>query len=196
METLIEERQAARPEDPLGDAVAAAFGSSLPAPGAAALLAGVALSACGGGGSDGSIAVAPGPSPSPSPGPAPSPTPAPAAISAEQASRFLAQAAFGGTEADIAHVQAVGYSAWIDEQFAAPTAQSHWDWMVANGFATSTNINSFGGVDATLWRKLMSSPDPLRQRMALALSEMFVISMAGLPVPWRGMAVAAYMDML
>jgi uncharacterized protein (DUF1800 family) len=42
----------------------------------------------------------------------------------------------------------------------------------------------------------MSSPDPLRQRMALALSEIFVISMSGLPVPWRGMAVAAYMDML
>ena len=200
METLIEEREAAPSEGRLADA-AAACESSLLVPGAAALLAGAALAGCGGGGGGGGgggadIVAAPGPSPAPSPTPAPTPAPSPAAISAEQASRFLAQAAFGGTEADIAHVQAMGYSAWIDEQFAAPTAQSHWDWMVANGFATTTNINNFGGVDATLWRKLMSSPDPLRQRMALALSEIFVISMAGLPVPWRGMAVAAYMDML
>ena len=42
----------------------------------------------------------------------------------------------------------------------------------------------------------MNSPDPLRQRVALALSEIFVISMAGLPVQWPGMAAAAYMDML
>lgn len=123
-------------------------------------------------------------------------TQAASAITAQQASRFLAQAAFGGTEADIARVQATGFGAWIDEQFAAPGAQSHWDWMVANGYASTMYANSFAGVDATLWRKLMSSPDPLRQRVALALSEIFVISMAGLPVRWRGMAVAAYVDLL
>jgi uncharacterized protein (DUF1800 family) len=213
METPIEASEAAA-EDPLAHAIAPGTAPPSLMPAATALLAGAALAACGGGGSDGSIAVAPGPTPvptpsptpspnpgptpapTPSPTPAPTPAPAPGAISAQQAARFLAQAAFGGTEADIAHLQAVGYSAWIDEQFAAPAAQGHWDWMVANGYATTTYINSFGGVDATLWRKLMSSPDPLRQRMTLALSEMFVISMAGLPVPWRGMAVAAYVDML
>jgi uncharacterized protein (DUF1800 family) len=117
-------------------------------------------------------------------------------MTAAQAARFLAQAAFGGTEADIATVQALGFNTWIDQQFAAASAQSHWDWMVANGFAVTANLNNFAGVDATLWRKLMSSPDVLRQRVALALSEIYVISMGGLPVPWRGMAVAAYMDML
>jgi uncharacterized protein (DUF1800 family) len=90
----------------------------------------------------------------------------------------------------------VGYSNWIDAQFAAASAQGHWDWMVANGFAVVGNVNNFAGVDSTLWRKLMSSPDVLRQRMALALSEIFVVSMNGLPVPWRGMVVAAYMDLL
>ena len=117
-------------------------------------------------------------------------------MTAAQAAHFLAQAAFGGTEADIAYVQSVGFNTWIDQQFAATSAQSHWDWMVANGYAVTANVNNFAGVDATLWRKLMSSPDVLRQRVALTLSEIFVISMGGLPVPWRGMAVAAYMDML
>ena len=157
---------------------------SLPVASAVACATAV-LAACGGGGADGGadrdgpVSSTPGISPG-----------------ATQASRFLSQAAFGATEADIAHVQSVGYEAWIEEQFAAPTAQSHWDWMIANGYGRLEFKNSQAGVDATLWRKLMSSPDPLRQRVALALSEIFVISMAGLPVQWPGMAAAAYMDML
>jgi uncharacterized protein (DUF1800 family) len=42
----------------------------------------------------------------------------------------------------------------------------------------------------------MSSPDVLRQRVTLALSEIFVISMDGLPVNWRGMVAANYFDTL
>ena len=142
------------------------------------------LAACGGGGADGG---ADGRAVSSTPGISPGAT---------QASRFLSQAAFGATEADLAHVQSVGYEAWIEEQVVAPTAQSHWDWMIANGYGRLEFKNSQAGVDATLWRKLMNSPDPLRQRVALALSEIFVVSMAGLPVQWPGMAAAAYMDML
>ena len=141
------------------------------------------LAACGGGADGGAGRGAVSSTPGISPG-------------AMQASRFLSQAAFGATEADIAQVQSMGYEAWIEEQFDLPTAQSHWDWMIANGYGRLEFKNSQAGVDATLWRKLMSSPDPLRQRVALALSEIFVISMAGLPVQWPGLAVAAYMDML
>jgi uncharacterized protein (DUF1800 family) len=157
--------------------------SSLPVASAVACATAV-LAACGGGGADGGVD-----------GRAVSSTSG-TSLSATQASRFLSQAAFGATETDIAHVQSVGYEAWIEEQLIAPTAQSHWDWMIANGYGRLEFKNSQAGVDATLWRKLMSSPDPLRQRVALALSEIFVISMAGLPVQWPGLAVAAYMDML
>ena len=58
------------------------------------------------------------------------------------------------------------------------------------------NINGFQGTDNTLWRKLISSPDALRQRVMLALSEIFVISMAGLPVAWRSFVAASYVDVL
>ncbi len=68
--------------------------------------------------------------------------------------------------------------------------------MQQNGYAVVAHRNDFGGVDNTLWRKLISAQDVLRQRVVLALSEIFVVSMAGLPVYWRGMAVAAYVDML
>lgn len=117
-------------------------------------------------------------------------------VSANDASRFLSQAAFGGNDQAIADVQSAGIAAWIENQFVVAGSQSHWDWLMANGFNAATDINSTAGIDNTLWRKLMSSPDVLRQRMALALSEIFVVSLLGLPIQWRAFAAAAYMDLL
>ncbi len=147
---------------------------------AAAALASVA--ACGGGGGE-AAPLAP-------------PPPPPAAPTAAQASRFLAQASFAASDAEIARVQAIGTSAWLDDQFTQPRTQSHYDWMLARGYAVDTNINNFSGTENTLWRKLISSPDLLRQRLTLALSEIFVVSMAGLPVAWRGFVAANFMDTL
>ena len=115
---------------------------------------------------------------------------------ATQVSRFLSQAAFGATEADLAHVQSVGYEAWIEEQVVAPTAQSHWDWMIANGYGRLEFKNSQAGLDEMVWRKLFTAPDALRQRVALALTEMFVVSIIGFTGNWRQFTLAAYWDML
>ncbi|MEO5732493.1 MAG: DUF1800 domain-containing protein [Rubrivivax sp.] len=153
---------------------------------ALAALSALALAGCGGGGGD----------PTPAPAPvAPAPPPV-ASISSAEASRFLGQAAFGGSDASIARVQAVGYGAWLDEQLALTATDGHYDWMAASGYLVDTNIINFNGVDNTLWRKLISAPDVLRQRVALALSEIFVVSTGGLPVNWRGAMIAAYMDTL
>ncbi|MFG6490380.1 DUF1800 family protein [Roseateles sp. BYS78W] len=156
---------------------------------AAALAAASLLSACGGGGG-GSSSAAPGSEPTAAPPPPPAPP------TDAEAARFLAQAGFAAKSADIATVKANGYAAWLDAQFALPVSDGHFDWMVAQGYAVDANRNSFAGLDNTLWRKFMSAPDTLRQRVVLALSEIFVISMAGLPVQWRGFVGAAYMDML
>ena len=146
----------------------------------AAPLSAALLAACGGGGST----------------EAPSPSPPPPPPTGAEASRFLAQASFAATDAEIARVQSLGYSAWLDEQFTLPRSLGHFDWMRDNSYAVAANLNSFAGTDNTLWRKLISSPDLLRQRVTLALSEIFVISMAGLPIAWRGFVAAAYMDVL
>ncbi len=74
-------------------------------------------------------------------------------------------------------MKAKGYSGWLDEQFAVPVSSPHFDWMLVKGFADVTYKSNFSGVDNTLWRKFLSSPDSL-------------------PVAWRGFAVAAYVDML
>ena len=139
------------------------------------------LVACGGGAVDASPPAQP---------------PVPAAISRAEAARFLGQAAFAATDTGINRVQALGYAGWLDEQLAAPRSTGHVDWMLARGYADVANLNSFNGTDNTLWRKLIGAPDALRQRVTLALSEIFVVSMAGLPLPWRGFLAAAYMDVL
>ena len=149
------------------------------APWLAVLAASTSLAACGGGGSSDT-------------GPPP-PVVGPTAV---EAARFLGQASMGATDATISRVQAVGYSAWLDEQMAQPRSQSHYDWMVERGYVDVNNINGFLGTENTLWRKLLSSPDTLRQRVTWALNEIFVISMAGLPVNWRAFLAAAYMDVL
>lgn len=169
------------------DASPSSPGNALPLAAAASL----ALVACGGGGEsgDGTPPVGGGGGGSiPPPG---------ATISDAEAARFLHQASLAATDADIARVKTLGYSAWLDEQFALPRSQGHFDWMLQRGYQNDpNNANNFSGADNTIWRKLLSSPDPLRQRIALAWSEIFVVSMSGLPVPWRGFCIAAYMDVL
>ena len=145
------------------------------------------LAACGGGGGDSGTAVAA--TPTPSPGPAAAPTEA-------QAARFLGQASFAAIDADVARVQALGYAGWLDEQMNAAPSQSRWDWMVSKGWADVGFRNTQTGLDNMLWRKLISSPDVLRQRIVLALTEIFVVSPLGIPIGWRQFSCAAYLDML
>ena len=47
-------------------------------------------------------------------------TPPTPLVAPEDASRFLMQATFGGSEADINHLSTIGYNAWFAEQFAIP----------------------------------------------------------------------------
>ena len=186
-------RQTARENEPESAAVPAR--TTALAASAAALVAPLALSACGGGGSGGASPGGPlsvGGGPTSGGGT----TPGAPSITSEQAARFLVQAAFAATDAQIARVQTLGYSAWIDEQFAMPRTLSHWDWMDAKGYQVVANVDNFAGFENSLWRKLIASPDALRQRMTLALSEIFVVSVLGLPVSWRGFLAAGYVDML
>ncbi len=195
-------------------------GASLLTVSAAATAASL-LAACGGGGGSDSapgpgVAAAPPPAdttaplPAPEPAPAPSPQAAPAPVQAPEpltppppgpfsdaeASRFLAQAGFAASTADIAAVKLAGYASWLDQQFAATSLMSNYDWMTAQGYGGVADIIDFNGTDGALWRQWLSAPDQLRQRMTLALSEIFVVSMVGLELPFRGMAMCDYVDML
>ncbi len=115
-----------------------------------------------------------------------------------QAARFLAQASFGGTYAQVQDVMNKGFEVWLDTELAKPwnEADSHYNWITKSGFLDAGRSSKIG-TDNTLWRKLMSATDVLRQRVAYALSQIFVISIEGLgDITWRNVAAAAYMDVL
>lgn len=119
------------------------------------------------------------------------------AISDAQASRFLMQASMGAAREQIGRVKALGYAAWLDDQFALPPSTSRWDWLVSKGFNDITYKNSEGGFDAAAWHKLLSAPDTLRQRVTLALSEIIVVAIDGLVGSgWRAFSAAAFLDLL
>lgn len=125
-----------------------------------------------------------------------------------EAARFLAQATFGGSMADIAHVRAVGYEAWLDEQWSAPATLQvpYLDWI------RSLDPDAFISDSARLEAWSMAAagtPDPsrpgfpgnargdqLRQRVALALSEIFVVSEKNGTLAYQPWALASYHDML
>ncbi|MBI1835454.1 MAG: hypothetical protein HYR92_06870 [Burkholderiales bacterium] len=96
-----------------------------------------------------------------------------ASISEQDAARFLMQAAMGANREHILRVQTLGFEAWIDEQLGLAGNGSRWDWLISKGMNDPSLRNSQAGFDSCAWRKLISSPDTLRQRITLALSESF-----------------------
>jgi uncharacterized protein (DUF1800 family) len=50
--------------------------------------------------------------------------------------------------------------------------------------------------DYMIWRQLLSGGNPVRKRMALALSEIFVVSVSTVDIIWPAQAVGAYWDLL
>ena len=91
------------------------------------------------------------------------------------AARLLDQATFGPTSADIQHVQQVGIDSYITEQFNTP------DTPLANiptplpALCAAAN-SATQCEESEWWQVALTGNDQLRQRVAFALSEIFVIS--------------------
>ena len=154
------------------------------------LLLSLLLAACGGGGGGGETATAPEP-------PAPVVVDKPATRA--EAARFLTQATFGPTDADISRVMAVGYAAWIDEQLALPAVSHRSHVEVRDAEIKAADATKSAGQDQvfeTFWKQALNGPDQLRQRTVFALSQIFVISMVEDNVANNPRAVAQWLDML
>ena len=104
-------------------------------------------------------------------------------------SRLLDQGSWGPTPADIAHVQNVGLQGWINEQFASPQTQIPQPPASLPTYCST----SVACVQQSFFQNAISGPDQLRQRVAFALSQIFVISAVEIP---RGDAMASYFNML
>jgi len=95
----------------------------------------------------------------------------PNTISDADAARFLTQATFGPTLASIAELKSLGYEAWIDQQLNL-IGEPHVDWVrryVPGGYDRRARHQRW-------WIDAIDGSDQLRQRIAFALSQIFVTS--------------------
>jgi uncharacterized protein (DUF1800 family) len=164
--------------------------------GAAILL----IAACGGGGSGGSTPSTLPPTPS---------TPPPPSQPTVDTLRLLEQATFGVTSADATHVQSAGISAYLTEQLNAPVSQYTGFTYTPhtapadcqNHPATPTDASSICArdqyslfqVQRQFFVNALTHQDQLRQRVAFALSQIFVVS--GIEI-YEAYGMADYQNML
>jgi uncharacterized protein (DUF1800 family) len=155
----------------------------------------------------------------PSPGPATSTdliaqvngTPPTLLVSPEDASRFLEQATFGATDADIHHLSKIGYTAWMNEQFNTPPTLHEpvvEQALILNNppcaagdvkcnaalFVQNDSDNTY--LEGSFWQQAISGSDQLRQRVKYTLTEMMVISSQDFAVGEMPRGMANYYDVL
>ena len=174
------------------------------------------LSACGGGGGDSPAAPVQKPEASTPPAtivppadtaapgdtvPPPPLTTPPAAktvtFTRQEASRFLGRATFGPTMAAIDALAASNSDAWFKTQFSKPQTlhRKYIDTMLA-AEAAGGEKTRYTQFYESFWQQGIRGEDQLRQRMAFALSEIFVISIQNEELVARPRGVASYYDML
>jgi uncharacterized protein (DUF1800 family) len=166
----------------------------------ALLIAG--LGACGGGGSSNSPSTTTPTTPTP-------PAPVVSQPTVADTSRLLDQATFGVTASDVTHVQSVGFNAYLAEQLAAtPSQYTGFSYTphtapanCKNDPATPTDASSLCArdqyslfqVQRQYFMHALSNPDQLRQKVAFALSQIFVVS--GIEV-YEAYGMASYQNLL
>ena len=161
-------------------------------------LAATALAGCGGGGADSSA----GSSGSSSSGGASSSSSASStSITDTEAARFLLQAQFAADDASISAVKSQGFSSWLNAQYSTTAGQTGVAWLDSQGYNIIVDDGQhtffwpqFG--DFMIWNQLLTAPDQVRKRAALALSEFFVVSLAPIDGFWPPYMIAAYWDLL
>jgi uncharacterized protein (DUF1800 family) len=104
-------------------------------------------------------------------------------VSPAAARRFLEQAAFGPTPSDAEYVQSVGFPAWLASQFNMAQISNY----------KSVSPSGYDGMPEQFLTNAVEMPDQLRQRVAWALSQIFVTSLVELG-PNQNMIT--YQDML
>jgi len=107
------------------------------------------------------------------------------------AARFLNQATFGATAKSIADFRTYeSKAAWIDAQLEMPASLTL-PYVVANSNGSRTKDRH-----EIWWNNALDEPDQLRQRVAFALSQIFVISDEDKALSNNQYGVSDYYDML
>jgi len=149
----------------------------------------LALEACGGGGKASTSSPIP---------PTNNPPPAPL-LGEVEAVRFLLQVQFGALDSDITAVRTQGYAAWLNAAYNSTPGQTGTAWLTLRGHnAVTAEMKYFLSMagDFMIWNQLLTGPDQMRKRVALALSEFFVVSLNAIDGFHPSYVIAAYWDLL
>jgi len=124
------------------------------------------------------------------------PAPDPPASDAE-AARFLTQATFGPSVADITRLRALGYTEWMNQQLGAGTTagRPYVEQVIASLTADGQNVSQSQRIDRWFWTATYAN-DQLRQRMAWALSQIFVVSDQSSGISNDIIPMSEYQDLL
>jgi uncharacterized protein (DUF1800 family) len=152
-------------------------------------------------------------SPAPPTPPAPTPTPTPKAFAPGEATaadvtRMLEQATWGPKDSEVTRVQGIGLRAFVDEQFNAPVlnAAKTSDYpdlaTVVDDSSVACPVDTVNDPNNTkrnaclrdnytmyplqvqFFKNALTRPGQLRQRVAFALHQIFVVSGRDIPLSW------------
>ena len=119
--------------------------------------------------------------------------------SKKAAARVALHASLGVDAAMVDAIEAEGVEAWLDRQIRTPNDSTSADFFAARGLDlidAKAHYRNDPNFDPMIWSQLFTGGNSVRKRMALALSEIFVVSLTGLDLPWKAQAVGAYWDTL
>lgn len=151
------------------------------------------LSACGGSDSASNDTQQPLPvPPAVIPTPPPEDTPLYPKMTGAQASRLLHQATMGPTGKEIEVAAQTSANAWLTHQFTLPPTLHSPALRISPG---KEQANYSNRIDAW-WQVSLHAPDQLRQRVAFALSQIFVVSDTGNNLRGKPEAMVTYYDTL
>jgi len=117
------------------------------------------------------------------------------------ASRFLQQATFGPTAAEISRLTSLPFATWLTEQMAMPATPDFVNHVQAK-FNLGDAYRPKGAqytpawLGQRFWTNAATSPDQLRKRVAYALHHIFMVSQQDSNLYWHGRAYASYLDTL
>ncbi len=102
-------------------------------------------------------------------------------LSAGAAARFLDQATWGPTPAAIAQLQEAGICNWLNAQFALNSSNIPDQPVLDSSGMPNRDLRP---VQAAFFQNTVTGQDQLRQRVAFALSQIWVVSFSGLPIAY------------
>ena len=119
----------------------------------------------------------------------------------QAASRFLQQATFGPTLAEIDRLATLPFETWLAEQMALPATADYVSYVqskydLGDDYRPNGTKYTNSWVGQRFWATAANSPDQLRKRVAFALHQIFMVSQADSNLYYHSRAYANYLDTL